>query len=448
VAPSTTTEYNLIRPDLIPVACQRIDDIHFDFDSSFIRPATSYDCQQLSLLLREHPWAPLSIFGHADPVGQDDYNKKLSGRRARALYALLVRDLDIWEDLFSNPHGSDNWGTLRVQELLAMAGYDPGPLDGIKGDLTTEAVKAFQTDHGLDIDGKAGKNTRKELFKIYMDLLCVNWRGESYVLDKKQFLARGRDANGKGDYQGCGEYNPELVFSKSEAKEYEYDKTMRDAENQPNRRAVIYLFYPYSVVTPELWPCPNYKGEGYKCKARFWSDGDERRSNQELRRKYENTHDTYACRFYDRIRHSLGKFDDRAPEINEFFGRPASHDTHPDKPHMLLVPQGSPIILHWQVAGAERIWIEAMTNDGRYRKFQMEINPRPEPLEPVNQIQVTPNEDFTYTLFASNKSGVTQHYRQVLLMLYPAQSLPLMLYSSADRMELLPNSSPAEETTL
>jgi tetratricopeptide (TPR) repeat protein len=61
---------------------------------------------ELKKLIDEHTTRgkkpPLSIFGHADPVGDDDYNKKLSGRRAAAIYALIARRPDIWEDIFKN----------------------------------------------------------------------------------------------------------------------------------------------------------------------------------------------------------------------------------------------------------------------------------------------------------------------------------------------------------
>jgi len=38
-------------------------------------------------------------------------------------------------------------------------GYDPGPADGLKGRRTTDAIKAFQRDKSLMVDGFAGPNT-------------------------------------------------------------------------------------------------------------------------------------------------------------------------------------------------------------------------------------------------------------------------------------------------
>lgn len=45
--------------------------------------------------------------------------------------------------------------TLRVQAGLQKLGYNPGPIDGIKGRRTTEAIRAYQRDHGLRVDGLA-----------------------------------------------------------------------------------------------------------------------------------------------------------------------------------------------------------------------------------------------------------------------------------------------------
>ena len=95
VAPTTETSANTVRAFLIPVGCWRIDDVRFDFDSSVVLPGAYKEMALLAGLVKEHPGAPLSLFGHADPVGDDDYNKRLSGRRVRAIYAMLIRDAAI-----------------------------------------------------------------------------------------------------------------------------------------------------------------------------------------------------------------------------------------------------------------------------------------------------------------------------------------------------------------
>lgn len=50
------------------------------------------------------------------------------------------------------------------QLLLAYLGYDPGTIDGVDGQQTMAAVKAFQQDFGgLAVDGVAGAATEKAL---------------------------------------------------------------------------------------------------------------------------------------------------------------------------------------------------------------------------------------------------------------------------------------------
>jgi peptidoglycan hydrolase-like protein with peptidoglycan-binding domain len=53
--------------------------------------------------------------------------------------------------------------TLEVQRRLKALGYDPGPLDGIRGRLTIRAVKAFQSDRRLAVDGIVGPRTTAAL---------------------------------------------------------------------------------------------------------------------------------------------------------------------------------------------------------------------------------------------------------------------------------------------
>lgn len=41
-----------------------------------------------------------------------------------------------------------------VQARLAREGYDPGPIDGVIGPQTRDAIAAFQSDHGLPVTGR------------------------------------------------------------------------------------------------------------------------------------------------------------------------------------------------------------------------------------------------------------------------------------------------------
>ncbi len=275
-APSTKGEKNTIRMELIPVACWRVNDVRFEFGSSFLLPDVQDEFTVLAELCKSHAGAPLSIFGHADPVGDESFNKTLSGRRAEAVYGVLTRDVDRWEKLYSSgPATGDNWGQPAISVMEKATGKPAG--------TTTDG--------------------RKALIAAYMDFLCRDSAGAPFTVPKAGFLGKGTDAGGKADFQGCSEFNPVLIFSSAEQTEFNkpQNQAARNEENAKNRRVVVYLFRPDTVINNEKWPCPR-AAEGLSgCQKRMWSDAAKRRSNQAARREFPDTKDTFGCRFYHRL---------------------------------------------------------------------------------------------------------------------------------------------------
>ncbi|WP_321336601.1 peptidoglycan-binding protein [Breoghania sp.] len=53
---------------------------------------------------------------------------------------------------------------IRIQRQLAVLGFDPGAIDGIRGRRTIGAIKAFQRKRGLEVDGLVGPKTAAVLF--------------------------------------------------------------------------------------------------------------------------------------------------------------------------------------------------------------------------------------------------------------------------------------------
>ena len=308
VGPATGEEFNVIELDFAPEACVRFDDVRFEFDSSFIGPESRTELQLLGQLRNEDPTRPASIFGHADPSGDDNYNKQLSGRRAQAMYGLLTRKTELWEELYKNPLGGDSWGNKSIQTMLKQLGFYEGSINGVLDAATNKAVRDFQSSPqgaGLTDDGIAGPKTREKLFLAYMDSICVDDKGVPFKLDPKtDFLAKGADSGGKGDFQGCSEFNPDMVFSKPEQQQFQQpqNKTERDRENKINRRVVVYLFRSGSEIKPQSWPCPRAKEGIAQCRTRFHADGDFRRTPRgEERRFFDEGGETFACNFYERI---------------------------------------------------------------------------------------------------------------------------------------------------
>ena len=58
-----------------------------------------------------------------------------------------------------------NHAIYNVQKKLTEKGYDPGPIDGIMGIRTSEALKKFQKNNGLSVSGKLDIETEKILLE-------------------------------------------------------------------------------------------------------------------------------------------------------------------------------------------------------------------------------------------------------------------------------------------
>lgn len=51
----------------------------------------------------------------------------------------------------------------QIQGVLQERGYDPGPLDGVLGKKTKEALRRFQKDHRLAVTGEITADTKSAL---------------------------------------------------------------------------------------------------------------------------------------------------------------------------------------------------------------------------------------------------------------------------------------------
>ena len=215
-------------------------------------------------------------------MGDDEPNKGLAGRRAKAIFGLLTHDVNVWEELFGQPHPYDDWPNKSLQMML-------DEVTGIPGQSVAEH--------------KANPGKRKQLFADYMKKITPP---ELSPIDKKTgFLARGADAGGKGDMQGCGEFNPQMVFSQEEDQKFKAatDKSERNKENTVNRRVMVLIFRKGSKVEVGKWPCPRVAEGTAGCRLRFFPDHDRRRNTHlpAERRLHEKKAETFACRFYERI---------------------------------------------------------------------------------------------------------------------------------------------------
>lgn len=233
-------------------ACAGISGATFEFDKSFLRPSVADDLKDVGKAMKANPDAKVFIFGHTDKVGKETYNKKLSERRARSVYAFITNQPDVWEELYND----ENWGIRSVQEILSDMGdpYDPGPVTGYDNPQTQKAVRKFQEDNDLKIDGIAGPKTRKKLFEAYM-------AGKHDIeIDDGQFM--------DPKFMGCGEFNP-LIETEEKCEE--------------NRRVMFFLFHPARL--PNL-PCKL---------------GDLAPCHKQIKAPLPRYKDEFHCSFYDSL---------------------------------------------------------------------------------------------------------------------------------------------------
>lgn len=204
---------------LIPLLLRvRLVGMYFETSKSFLLPQAMQGIRSLCSLYAEHPGARVLVVGHADTAGADDYNLQLSLERADAIGAYLTDDVGAWLAWYEpGKSWEKRWGVREDQHMLsalpdAGAPYYAGAPSGIRDAATTAAVKRFQTDAGLEVDGVAGPDTRRALI-------------ERYMAQDGASLPAGCELV----THGCGEHFPEVASADGQAEE-------------ANRRVEVFLF--------------------------------------------------------------------------------------------------------------------------------------------------------------------------------------------------------------
>jgi peptidoglycan-associated lipoprotein len=74
----------------VPERFVTLDAVHFDFDRADLRAEEQAQLTRVAAILRANPNATVVIEGHADRRGTDEYNQRLSQRRAEAVRRFLI----------------------------------------------------------------------------------------------------------------------------------------------------------------------------------------------------------------------------------------------------------------------------------------------------------------------------------------------------------------------
>ena len=66
-------------------------DIFFDLDSSTLKPGAYSEIDRVSNVLNNYPQTTIRVDGHTDSTGPEDYNQRLSEKRAEAVKSALIQ---------------------------------------------------------------------------------------------------------------------------------------------------------------------------------------------------------------------------------------------------------------------------------------------------------------------------------------------------------------------
>src|SRR5690606_13550495 len=115
------------------------------------------DKSGLADALRSQDWETFAQGYNGPGFRKNAYHSKLAQAYRRFATGDAAGDADHRPALLAN--GSAGEAVRRLQQTLSALGY-PLVADGIFGNNTEKAVRAFQRDHGLDADGLAGAATQ------------------------------------------------------------------------------------------------------------------------------------------------------------------------------------------------------------------------------------------------------------------------------------------------
>jgi len=77
------------------------EDVHFDFDKSTLKPEAKTILKRNIQILKDNPKAKVRIAGYTSASGTEEYNQKLSERRAKAVQEFLINEGVITPDRLS-----------------------------------------------------------------------------------------------------------------------------------------------------------------------------------------------------------------------------------------------------------------------------------------------------------------------------------------------------------
>ena len=138
VEPATDSEEYVLQFPLASIAAPvLIDNIFYDFDRATLRPESTEALDKLVVLLNENPHVAIELAAHCDYKGSEEYNVRLSQRRAESVVNYLISK-GIKKDRLS-PKGYGKGSPKKVRKKLT----EKYPYLKENDVLTEEYVRTF-----------------------------------------------------------------------------------------------------------------------------------------------------------------------------------------------------------------------------------------------------------------------------------------------------------------
>ena len=118
--------------------------MHFDTDKAFLLPSSVPGVKNIVTFFNTHPGSTMLINGHADKVGDPQYNLQLSDERSASVAAYLRQQVDTWLAWYNAPITSKRWSYREDQHMLSTvkdpATQEPLPAVALPGDATGVSI--------------------------------------------------------------------------------------------------------------------------------------------------------------------------------------------------------------------------------------------------------------------------------------------------------------------
>jgi len=114
-----------------------IDNIFYDFDKATLRPESEEALNEMVQVLRDNPNVTIEMASHTDRKGSDEYNLKLSGRRARSVIDYLIAHGIAADRLQSQGYGESRPKTITKKLARLYPQFKEGDV------LTEEYIDAL-----------------------------------------------------------------------------------------------------------------------------------------------------------------------------------------------------------------------------------------------------------------------------------------------------------------